>query len=206
LGLSIVVLTPAFQLLLGFSQTKEQVGIQTLISQSPVKTLDKGVLQRFSWTDEVELDLVQVSAGVRLSRHELGAVIHGDSFWKPAFCLQLFKVSITRSALNEKPATSARHSRLYRSRIVRMRKPGKPRTNIFFSCQTSFLEVMNPGFSFWTRRSGLLKPRRSRRRIRSAVQVRQFCSQLFTTRNGRDNKSCQRRRIEMTSPLVSFLV
>ena len=51
----IIVEPPDFNDVLGLGERAELVHVQTLVSQAAVKGLNKGILHRFAWSNEVEL-------------------------------------------------------------------------------------------------------------------------------------------------------
>jgi len=51
----IIVEPPGFNDVLGLGERAELMHIQTLVSQSAVKGLNKGILYGFTWSNEVEL-------------------------------------------------------------------------------------------------------------------------------------------------------
>ena len=56
----VVILTPSFNDLLGAVQTDKDVVVQAFIPELAVKAFDIGILHRFAWLNEPELDTVFV--------------------------------------------------------------------------------------------------------------------------------------------------
>src|SRR5438552_3023637 len=76
--MSIVIDSPGFDLRPRIFERQELVDVQTLVAQSPVKTLDVAVFRGFSGSDEVELYASAVGPLLERNRGEFGPVIDRD--------------------------------------------------------------------------------------------------------------------------------
>ena len=69
----VVLFSPGLDLRSGIKQVDEPVLVQTLIPETPIETLDKGVLIRFSRIDEMEHYIAPVRPLIHRQAGELGA-------------------------------------------------------------------------------------------------------------------------------------
>src|SRR6476469_1602554 len=74
----VIVLSPCFDFELRIGQRQEPVRVQTLGAEAPVKRLDLGVIGRFAWTREVQLDTVLIRPAVHRLGNEFAAVVGLD--------------------------------------------------------------------------------------------------------------------------------
>ena len=86
-SLGIVIPPIVLDLLSGIAQIKEDVLIETLVSELPVERFDVGVLNRFPWIDEVELDVVSVGPFIQGFAGELRPVVTDDHLGQRSFFL-----------------------------------------------------------------------------------------------------------------------
>lgn len=75
----IVIDPPVVDPLPGVGHRSEPCGIEALLPDAAVESLDIGVIAGFPWAREVQLDLVEISPLVKQSAGELGAIIDANT-------------------------------------------------------------------------------------------------------------------------------
>ena len=74
----VVALSPALDLLPGILHAEKPVLIEALFPEPSIERLDVGVVDRFAWPTEVELDPIEVRPLVDDLRRELATVVAAD--------------------------------------------------------------------------------------------------------------------------------
>lgn len=85
-SLLVVFMAPAFDDHLSMAQAGEPVFVQTFIAETPIKRFDIGILIRFAWLNEKELNATGMRPGQHGPATELLAVIHPNRLGQ-ASCL-----------------------------------------------------------------------------------------------------------------------
>src|SRR6185503_16266804 len=74
----VVVLLPASQLLPHILEREEHFHIQTLITETPIETLDEAILDGLAGPNKVQLNTVAVGPGIHDATSKFAPVVHGD--------------------------------------------------------------------------------------------------------------------------------
>ena len=80
----VVALSPALDLLPGILHAEKPVLIEALFPEPSIERLDVGVVDRFAWPTEVELDPIEVRPLVDDLRRELATVVAADGCRQPS--------------------------------------------------------------------------------------------------------------------------
>ena len=76
----IVIQSPRLELGSGIGQREENIDVETLISESPVEALNEAIIDGFSRSNEVQLDVIAVCPGIHGLGNELAAIIDSNRF------------------------------------------------------------------------------------------------------------------------------
>ncbi len=78
----IAILPPVFDLLPGFLERQEPMGVEALVAETAVEGLDERVVGRLARPREIQCDLLLVGPAIHRQRREFRPVVRLDTGWK----------------------------------------------------------------------------------------------------------------------------